>query len=90
MLTLPIRLIASAPRALVNAHAQNPLLTHLIKTNCSAALIQADTINVVFTELKYLRHSGKTFEEKITQNINLIEIPSNDVDNEAKKESKAF
>lgn len=90
LLTLPIRLITSVPRALVNAHNQNPLRTHLIKTKCAEALFQADTINVVFTELKHLRYSGKTYEKIITQNINLIEIPSNDVDNEPKKESKAF
>ncbi|CDR34920.1 hypothetical protein [Criblamydia sequanensis] len=90
LLTLPIRLITSVPRALFNAHNQNPLRTHLIKTKCAEALFQADTINVVFTELRYLRHSGKTLEEKIIQNINLIEIPSNDVDNEPKKVPRLF
>lgn len=90
LLTLPIRLITSVPRALFNAHNQNPLRTHLIKTKCAEAITQAETITVVFKELKYLRFTGKTYEEEFTQNINLIQIPSNDVDNEPKKTQRAF
>lgn len=65
LLTLPIRLITSAPRALFNAHYQNPLKAFLIEKNADKVFIDTDTVNVQF----------KHKTENIIATVNYIQLP---------------
>lgn len=65
LLTLPIRLITSAPRALSNALYQNPFKAFLIEKNADKVLIDAEAVNVQF------KHNTENF----IKTVNYIQIP---------------
>lgn len=75
LLTLPIRLLTSAPRALCNAVFQNPLRQILIEERFSKDYTDQDTIEIEF-KYEYLDIYRQKTLYTLKQNFNLVQTPN--------------
>ncbi|CDR34921.1 hypothetical protein [Criblamydia sequanensis] len=75
LLTLPIRLVTSAPRALCNAVFQNPLRKILIEERFSKDYTDQDTIKIEF-KYQYQDEFKQTTLYVLKQNLNLVQTPN--------------